>query len=188
MVLVLILLNSAFAFNFYVPSNSKFCFTEDLSTNVLCLVKVSSLENLNVQVIDTEKFLLYDRNGLAHSFSFTAFETGVYKICVGNPLREVVKMSLEVTKGVKAKDYTNIAKVEDFNEIQLKMRKLEDYSKDIHKKLQYLRQREEELRGTNVTIHNRIIGYSVCTVMMLMCLALIQILYLKRFFKAKKLI
>ena len=73
-------------------------------------------------------------------------------------------------------------------EIELKLKKLEDQTKDVHKKIQFLREREEQLRGTNRTIHDRVITYSICTVVILLCLAFIQILYLKNFFRAKKMI
>lgn len=44
------------------------------------------------------------------------------------------------------------------------------------------------MRNTNQTIHNRVIGYSVCTIVFLLVLSLLQILYLKRYFRAKKLV
>ena len=90
--------------------------------------------------------------------------------------------------GVKAKDYSKIAKTKDLQNIELKLKKLEDQTKEIHNKIQFLREREEQMRNTNLTIHNRVIAYSIATIVLLLCLACIQILYLKRYFKAKKMI
>ena len=188
MILVFILLQSSLGFYFYVPQQNHFCFTESLSSQLLCLIELSSPQKLSLQVIDPDNYLLYGQSLENHRYSFTALNDGIYKLCLINPHTDVVRINMSVKTGVNAKDYSNIASVNDFKDIELKMRKLEDQVIDIHKKIQFLREREEELRLTNATIHNRVIGYSICTVLMLLCLALIQILYLKRYFKSKKMI
>ena len=105
-----------------------------------------------------------------------------------NSASALAKLSLDFKTGVRAKDYSGIASIKNLKEIEIKMRRLEDQTKDIHKKIQFLREREEQLRNTNRTIHDRVITYSICTIIILLCLALIQILYLKNFFRAKKMI
>jgi hypothetical protein len=149
---------------------------------------MTSSENLGLKIIDPVAFLLYHKAAKEHMFSFTALEPGLYRYCVLNELANIAQVDIELKTGVKAKDYSGIASTKNLKSIELKMRKLEDQTKEIHKKIQVLREREEQMRNTNTTIHNRVIGYSVCTVLMLLCLALIHILYLKRYFRAKKMI
>ena len=51
-----------------------------------------------------------------------------------------------------------------------------------------MREREEQMRETNETISSRVIGYSIATLSILAVLALLQVVYLKRFFQSKKII
>ena len=149
---------------------------------------MSSSEDLGLKIIDPVAFLLYHKSAKEHLFSFTALEPGLYKYCVVNDLANIAQVDIELKTGVKAKDYSGIASTKNLKSIELKMKKLEDQTKDIHKKIQFLREREEQMRNTNTTIHDRVIGYSICTVVMLLGLALVQILYLKRYFRTKKMI
>ena len=51
-----------------------------------------------------------------------------------------------------------------------------------------MREREEQMRATNETIGSRVFGYSIATIAILLLLSLFQAIYLKRFFKSKKII
>ncbi|OMJ66347.1 hypothetical protein SteCoe_36828 [Stentor coeruleus] len=188
MLIFLAILFYATAFKFYLPGNEVFCFSEDLSSQTLSVVNLKIDTPLEFSIKDPDNDMLYKTIGTDHKFSFTALNSGIYSYCIDNTVKKVVQIDFDLKSGVKAKDYSGIAGTKDLKSIELKLRKLEDQSKDIHKKLQFLREREEQMRNTNLTIHNRVIGYSICTIFMLLALALIQILYLKQYFRAKKMI
>ena len=171
-----------------MPPETIFCFRDDLSSQSLSLVEIDTQESMTLQVIDPESYVLYDKSATSHKFSFAALSSGVYQYCINNPFNQVTLISASMKAGVKAKDYSKIAKTKDLQNIELKLKKLEDQTKEIHNKIQFLREREEQMRNTNLTIHNRVIAYSIATIVLLLCLACIQILYLKRYFKAKKMI
>jgi emp24/gp25L/p24 family/GOLD len=180
--ILFILINYAYAFKFYLPAQ------KDLSSQTLSVLEFSSKSDLGLKIIDPEDFELYSSSSTNHKYSFTALNSGIYKYCLDNKHNTIVLIDISIKIGVKARDYSNIASTKNLKSIELKLKKLDDQTRDIHKKIQILREREEEMRNTNQTIHNRVIGYSISTIMLLLAIALIQILYLKRHFRAKKMI
>ena len=53
---------------------------------------------------------------------------------------------------------------------------------------QYMKTREEEMRDTNESTNSRVLYFSIFSMCCLIGLATWQVLYLRKFFKAKKLI
>ena len=53
---------------------------------------------------------------------------------------------------------------------------------------QYMKQREEEMRDTNESTNSRVLYFSIFSMCCLIGLATWQVLYLRKFFKSKKLI
>ncbi|CAF1500010.1 unnamed protein product [Rotaria sordida] len=66
--------------------------------------------------------------------------------------------------------------------------RLEDLSAAIVSDFAYMKQREEEMRDTNESTNNKVLYFSIFSMHCLMSLAIWQVLYLRRYFKAKKLI
>jgi hypothetical protein len=184
----LFLFSQVQGFKFFTPAKHEFCFSQDLDPGTLSVVSLKTSAEVPFKIVDPNTEFLYSRAGTEHLFSFTALEGGTFGYCIDNTIDNVVHIELDLKTGVNAKDYSGIASTKNLQAVEVKLRKLEDQTKGIHKKIQFLREREEQMRNTNTTIQNRVIGYSLCTVVMLVCLALIQILYLKRFFRAKKMI
>lgn len=144
---------------------------------------------LNVTVSDPVNEILYWKKNInAAKFSLTTLTNGDHTFCVENMGSVKVDISAIIKVGTDAKDYNAMASTLDLKPVELKINKISDTAESINKELQYLREREEQMRNTNLTIHNRVIGYSTCTLVFLLFLTVIQLVYLKRFFKAKKLI
>ena len=71
---------------------------------------------------------------------------------------------------------------------QLELRRLEDLSESIVNDFAYMRAREEEMRDTNESTNSRVFYFSIFSMICLLGLAVAQVLYLKKYFKSKKLI
>ena len=65
---------------------------------------------------------------------------------------------------------------------------MEDTISSIHKEMLYMREREESMRDTNESTNARVMWFSVLSIGMLLSLGVWQIVHLKSFFRAKKLI
>ncbi|CAG9325136.1 unnamed protein product [Blepharisma stoltei] len=191
--LFLLFCTSSFEFNLG-PSYTQ-CFGEDMSTGTLLvgevLIKNKRVDQkfLSVQIMNPSKKQIHTSQNVNRSiFSFTAEEAGAHNICITNGGKESVTISVDVKIGIAAKDYTNIASTKELKETELMVVKVSETSTQIHKELQYIREREEQMRNTNETIYSRVISYSIVTLVFLAAIAIVQILYLKKFFKSKKMI
>ncbi|XP_009071038.1 PREDICTED: transmembrane emp24 domain-containing protein 10 [Acanthisitta chloris] len=81
-----------------------------------------------------------------------------------------------------------IAKVEKLKPLEVELRRLEDLSESIVNDFAYMKKREEEMRDTNESTNTRVLYFSIFSMCCLIGLATWQVFYLRRFFKAKKLI
>uniref|UniRef100_A0A915JD75 GOLD domain-containing protein n=1 Tax=Romanomermis culicivorax TaxID=13658 RepID=A0A915JD75_ROMCU len=150
----------------------------------------------SVKVVDTRGHTLHNREEFVDThgkFAFTADEYDMFEICITtksppgtvNRPREV---HLTTKHGIEAKNYEQLAKAEKLKPLEVELRRLEDLSESIVHDFQYMRKREEEMRDTNESTNSRVLYLSIFSMCCLLGLALWQVLYLRRYFKAKKLI
>lgn len=179
-------------FELELISKETMCFGEELGSQTLIVGNIDSQpagEILDVSVMSPNGEVLFSKNLTNFAkFSFTAIDSGTHSICLTNQGLDLLPVNLDVKTGVRAKDYSKIASTKEMKELDYRVKMYQDLIKQIHSRMQTLREREEQMRTTNLTIHSRVISYSVCTIVLLFALAIVQILYLKRFFRAKKMI
>ena len=72
--------------------------------------------------------------------------------------------------------------------LEVELKRLEDLSESIVKDFAFMKQREEEMRDTNESTNSRVLYFSIFSMLCLLGLATWQVLYLRQFFKSKKLI
>ena len=193
-----VLLLLVFVSGFEVPlaPQALQCFSEDLSPQTLMVGDVFTVGKhnanegtLRVVVTDPQgkELFLKDRM-IVGRFSFTSLEAGAHKVCVQNGGDFQVTAGLHVRIGTQARDYTSLASTKDLKPSEVNLRRVKDTSELIHKEVRIMKIREEEMRNTNATIHNRVITYSLCTLGFLLFLAAVQAVYLRRLLKSKKVI
>lgn len=125
------------------------------------------------------------------SFSTELYET--YEICFVSKVPQhqrgvVQEVSLDMKKGFETKNYEGIGEAAKLKPLELDLKKMEDLSDSIVQDFAMMRKREEEMRDTNESTNNRVLFFSIFSMVCLLGLATWQVLYLRRFFKAKKLI
>uniref|UniRef100_H2ZF49 GOLD domain-containing protein n=1 Tax=Ciona savignyi TaxID=51511 RepID=H2ZF49_CIOSA len=104
----------------------------------------------------------------------------------GNMPAQEVRLLLK--RGVEAKNYEELAKTEKLKPLEVELRRLEDLSESIVQAFGYMKKREEEMRSTNESTNSRVLYFSMFSMLCLIGLATWQVLYLRKFFKSKKLI
>ncbi|XP_060557513.1 transmembrane emp24 domain-containing protein 10-like [Ruditapes philippinarum] len=186
------------ALMFHLSPNQKKCLKEEIHKDVL-VTGVYELsdgpgQKTNLAVTDSKGHTLYSKED-AHKgkFAFTTEEYDMFEVCFESKMiaggqgsdREV---SLDMKHGVEAKSYDDLAKAEKLKPLEVELRRLEDLSKSIVDDFAYMRAREEEMRDTNESTHSRVMYFSLFSMLCLLGLATWQVLYLRRYFKAKKLI
>lgn len=153
---------------------------------------------IDLQITDSKGHVALSRESVDKGrFAVTPDEDDIYDFCVlshalthiqpgaEGSIREV---NLVMKHGVEAKNYEQLAAVSQLKPLELELTKLEDLSSSIVQDFEYMKQREQEMRDTNESTNSRVFYLSIFSMLCLASLALWQILYLKKFFKSKKLI
>ncbi|EFO28301.1 transmembrane protein [Loa loa] len=200
LLLVILLISQTASIRFYVPPNGKKCLKEEIHKNVVVTGSYEFADTTghisSVHVTDTRGHTLYQRERFTETsgkFAFTADEYDIFEICFSTHLPPNVRggnreVYLEMKRGVEAKNYNAVAKAEQLKPLEVELRRLEDLSDSIVQDFAYMRQREEEMRSTNESTNSRVLYLSIFSMLCLLSLAIWQVLYLRRYFKAKKLI
>ncbi|KAL5008177.1 hypothetical protein ScPMuIL_013758 [Solemya velum] len=183
---------------FHLSPNTKKCLREEIHKDKLVTgdyeVSDAPGQRTNLVVTDSKGHLLYSKEDATKGkFAFTTEEYDMFEVCFESKMtagghgtdREVF---LDLKHGVEAKSYEDLAKAEKLKPLEVELRRLEDLSKSIVEDFAYMRKREEEMRDTNESTHSRVMYFSIFSMCCLLGLATWQVLYLRRYFKSKKLI
>ncbi|CAO3702781.1 unnamed protein product [Rhizopus stolonifer] len=195
--LVAILLAAVKAITFDLPAvetrnveeGSK-CFSQYVPHDTLVLAAVKIGEGYN-QRVNIES----DISGNLRNAFNTNGEGELY-VCFENILDNGFKESpqykrsieLQFSVGAEASDFKKIASAEKLSPLEFELRKLETVVSEIVDEMNYLKRREANLRDTNESTNERVQWFSTLSLFTLFGLGTWQVLYLRRFFRRKRLI
>ncbi|XP_077297880.1 transmembrane emp24 domain-containing protein bai [Arctopsyche grandis] len=178
--------------------NALKCLKEDLNTNVLITgdydVEEAPDQKVDYVVRDSKGHILSQKDNISKGkFSFVTETFDTFEICFisrVSPQRrgQPQDISLIIKRGVEAKNYEGIGEAAKLKPMEIELKKLEDLSESIVQDFLFMRKAEEDMRDTNESTNNRVLFFSIFSMCCLLGLATWQVLYLRRFFKAKKLI
>jgi hypothetical protein len=200
--LLLSVATGSLGISFLLPVGVKKCLREEVHRDVLVVgeyrLSEAPMQKTDLKVQDSENHILYSKEDASKGkFAFTTDNYDMFEVCLESQFtvagghhgraaeREV---TIDLKHGVEAKNYAELAKAEKLKPLEIELRKLEDLSESIVKDFAYMRSREEEMRDTNESTNTRVLYFSIFSMLCLLCLAAWQVLYLRRYFKAKKLI
>jgi len=183
---------------FHLQPNTKRCLKEEMRKDVLVTGEYTLSDNTgqrtDLSVTDSKGHTAFARENLDKGkFAVTSDEDDIFDFCFVSYLQSgqqhiAREVHLEMKHGVEAKSYEEIANVGKLKPLEMELTKLEDLSSSIVQDFEYMKKREEEMRDTNESTNNRVLYLSIFSMLCLLGLATWQVLYLRRFFKAKKLI
>lgn len=183
---------------FKLPLNTEKCLKEEIHKDVLVKGEfgVTPLAGVtvNLLVTDSNSHILYNKDDAKDGkFAFTTDDYDMFKVCFKSNSDVRGKMpdqdiELTMKRGVEAKNYDDIAKTEKLKPLEVELRRLEDLSESIVSAFAYMKTRESEMRDTNESTNSRVLYFSIFSMLCLVGLATWQVLYLRKFFKSKKLI
>lgn len=99
-----------------------------------------------------------------------------------------MKLDFEFLSGVSAKDYSAIAKKSNLKPIELNIKKLEDMTNYIIKEFTKMISNEEGNLALNDSLSNRIITFSMITIIAMIILGTLETLYIRNYLKRRKVI
>ncbi|KAG8265263.1 transmembrane emp24 domain-containing protein bai [Homalodisca vitripennis] len=183
---------------FHAVPNGQKCLREEIRQNVLIVgeIEVDQVPNQKVDyvVTDSKGHILAQHHDVSKArFSFVTENYDTFEICFTTkvPIQQTYspqEITLNVKRGVEAKNYELIGEAAKLKPMEVELKRLEDLSTSIVQDFVLMRKREVEMRDTNESTNNRVLYFSIFSMCCLLSLATWQVLYLRRFFKAKKLI
>ena len=183
---------------FNLEPNSRKCLKEEIHKGVLVTgeydVSAQPEQTVDLMVVDTKGQHFVNReNTDKGKFAFTTDDYDVFEICFLSrvpPTRRGARheVFLQTKHGVEAKTYEGLGDAAKLKPLEVELKRLEDLSESIVQDFAHMRQREEEMRDTNESTNSRVLYFSVFSMCCLLGLATWQVLYLRKYFKSKKLI
>ncbi|CAG9765689.1 unnamed protein product [Ceutorhynchus assimilis] len=184
--------------SFNIQPNTQKCLKEELQGNVPVVgefeVSEQPGQKIDYIVTDSKGHILAQRQDVSKGkFSFNTETYDMYEICfishVPQHQKGITQLVTVTTKhGVETKNYETLGEAANLKPMERELKRLEDLSNSIVQDFAFMRKREEEMRDTNESTNNRVLYFSIFSIFILLGLAVWQVLYLRRYFKAKKLI
>ncbi|KAI3464500.1 hypothetical protein Pfo_021163 [Paulownia fortunei] len=188
-----------------LPSSGTKCVSEELHNNVVVLadyyafigeeydVNNTIIPTISVKVTSPYGNDLHHQEKVSHGqFAFTTTETGNYLACFSvdgdHHGGKKVTVGIDWKTGIAAKDWESVAKKEKIEGLELELKKLEEAVQAIHENLNYLINREAEMREVSETTNARVGWYSIMSLGVCIVVSVFQLWYLRRYFQKKKLI
>lgn len=182
----------------FMHPNTQKCLREELRQNVLVKgdYEIVPIENqvMDYIVRDSKGHILANKQDITKGkFTFSTENYDMFEICFTSRVpayqRGVMQeVSLNIKTGIEAKTYEGLGEVAKLKPLELDLKMLEDLSSSIVLDFADMKVRAEEMRNTNESTSKRVHWFSMLSICCLFGLSVWQILYLRRYFKAKKLI
>lgn len=202
--LVLLLIQIVNCLHFEIPAGSKaepVCIRDFVNEGQLVVINVHSDGSAD----DGQELNLYVRGSSGNEYSnkknfagdvrvaFTSSYTGSFDICLENISRVNGRsmsrnIELDIESGSQARDWNKITANEKLKPVEVELRRIEELADEIVDELAYLKHREERLRDTNESTNSRVTKFSVLIIIVLGCVGVWQINYLRHYFKTKHII
>ncbi|XP_051166671.1 transmembrane emp24 domain-containing protein bai [Leptopilina boulardi] len=185
----------------YLEPNHSKCFREEIQANVLVSGEyhVSEVQGQKVDYVvrDSKGHILAQKQDIPHGksgkFSFVTEVYDNFEICfeshVAKNQRGIKQeISLNIKRDLEAKSYESLGEASKLKPVEVELKRLEELSKIIVDDFSRMRKSEEEMRNTNESTNARVLYFSIFSMCCLLGLATWQVFYLRRYFRAKKLI
>lgn len=197
LVIMLFATSSASGLEFDMMFQTK-CIMEEITSNVLVVGEYSGHSKISpgvlvpmvVKVEDPTGKTVYEKATVTSGqFAFTSHENGDYKACftaADATTAQNTLIRLEWKTGAAATDWDVVAKKDHLSLMQTEALRLEALIKQIHEEMMTLRTLEEKMRDLNESTNARVARFSIGSLVICVGLAVWQMLYLRRFFRKKK--
>jgi len=181
---------SAIKFSYELFSSGSQCFTESVPEETLFVGAVrTSQQKLGVRAFQSSTILLFAKQDEHEiKFSFTTTNSAQYQFCIDNLSGLTAEMYIEINTGIYAKDYSGLASTTNIKPIEIIIKKEEDLLNGIQKQMNFLITEKETAIIRVEDVSYNIMVFSISTIVLMLVLSLLQMTYLKSFFKSKKLI
>ncbi|EPY85426.1 transmembrane emp24 domain-containing protein 10-like [Camelus dromedarius] len=190
--------SSNLTISFHLPVNSHKCLHKEIHKDLLVTSAYEITDqsggagglHTHLKITDSAGHTLYSKENATEGKSAFTTEDDMFEVCFeskGTGRIPDQLMILHMKHGVEAKNYEEIAKGEKLKPLEVELWRPEDLSEAIVNNFAYMKKREGEMHDTNESTNARVLYFSIFSMFCLIGPATWQVFYLRRFFKAKKL-
>lgn len=189
------------AIKFELQPNTEKCIKEEFRPDTLVkgvaeVMPILGDMQVYMTIVDHENSPVYENRDLTKAtFAFTSQSSSdqvEYSFCFKDQYNGLERsprvVSLKLDVGEKEKDWSEVARKENLKPLELELRKMQDSVTTIQADFNYMKGREARHRDTNESTNSRVGWMTFSSLIVLVCLGLGQMYYLKKYFKSKKLI
>jgi len=98
------------------------------------------------------------------------------------------RVSLRLEAGVETTDFAKIGREEHLNKLEVDALRIQRSLEEVSLDLEHFKRREELHRDTTESTNARVMWLSVTSMIVIVCIGVWQLIYLRRFFTQKKLL
>jgi hypothetical protein len=111
-----------------------------------------------------------------------------YRFCFLNEDTNIAKNIFLSIQFTPSSEIQSLAKKSQLSPIENQLKEIEKETKKVHSEMQYLQTREIKMREINDSTHRRMNGFAIFSMLFLVILTGLQVMYLKKYFRKKKII
>jgi hypothetical protein len=188
--LSLLIFSSSQEINFKFTLNrlEEYCLSESFQEKTFVIYNISSTSIETKYIYKFYNEVLINNIMQKFNFPFTTKKSGDYELCIMNYDHHLIEVNFSLKYGLAAKDYSSIAKKKDLKPTELIVEKMEDRARDIAKIISFEKNKSIGIEGILDELLNKIIIYSTSIVICMIFVGIMEIVYLKKFMKNRKII
>lgn len=189
--IIFLAISSVFSieFHFKIDASTKECFDEHLPAHTLISGEVKSDFPFTFGIADAEEHLLFSDVGVKEShYSVTTPSSGKFYICTYNPNQNTIDLEFKYLRGLEAKDFSSLPKKKSLSIIDSRLDELHKQANEIIDEIKGSASDADKKLEKSEHLGSKFIYAGIVTIIVLVVVALVQITYLKSYFRSKKLI
>ncbi|EAL60582.1 hypothetical protein DDB_G0293540 [Dictyostelium discoideum AX4] len=189
----LFLIGSSSALTLQVEPKSQECFynfIESGKTSLLLYQVIrGGLLDINVKLTDPKGNTIFERlhfdTQMKGKQSFTAGESGAYKVCFNNEMSRFTAKVVTFTWASEEEGVKEVAKGDSITPMDQSVQKIERVLQSVIHEQKKLRYREQANRDTSESTNARVVWWTIAEVIVLVVMGVGQIWYLRKWFDNK---
>ncbi|KAL4442845.1 hypothetical protein ABPG74_010734 [Tetrahymena malaccensis] len=183
---------TAIEFSYDLPVKKIQCFGDSLGELITVSIELYSPNpNYQFRVYDPEGKQVYnitESTQINKKLFFITQKEGNFQYCFSNLEAVPIKVKFNYKTGVEAKDYSLLVSKNDLKPIELQVEKMSDMLTNIGKEKRMIGRKGRYISRDADEVSFKVLAFSVITLLLMALLTGFQVVYLKNFFKSKKLI
>ena len=175
-------------FKFSIKKFEEYCLSQYLEKQTYVIYNITSNSSKTKFIQKYDNAYLKHRIAQEFQLPYVTEKTGDYEICIINNDHFLIEVNFSMKYGLGAKDYSEVSKRKDLKPTELILEKMEDKARDLAKIISFEESKYIKIVNIFDELCNKILVFSCCIVICMIVVGILEIIYLKKFLKKRKII